>query len=136
MNRLKVLAMAAMLMWAAADGALAEPRDAVQAIRLKLPSPAEVVAALLNDHDLMTIEKGALIPRGCATRDLALITMIEDAGDDASVNGEALGKAFLVVLEARGVCLAGRPVNALALYDSAIALLSQSGSHAGVSAPP
>ena len=77
---------------------------------------------------------GAAIPRACASRDLAAVVMIEKFGEDGSVDGAELNSAFLVVLEARGVCLAGRSTNALAIYDSAIALLNEGRRQAQVGA--
>jgi hypothetical protein len=129
MNRLKVGAIAVLLSLVGVP-ALAQQYDATQAIRLITPSSEESIAALLDDDDPMEMKDGALIPHGCASRDLALVMMIEKLGQDGRMAGAVLNRAFLVVLEARGVCLAGRPVNALAIYDSAFALLNESRRHA------
>jgi hypothetical protein len=54
----------------------------------------------------------------CAGRDIKLVVAIEDAGEAQSVSAERLGQAFAALLEARGLCRAGRLDEALAAYDS------------------
>jgi hypothetical protein len=56
--------------------------------------------------------------RGCATRDLQVLMLIEERENTAAVSAEELRDAMLAMLQARIVCYEGRIVDAMALYDS------------------
>lgn len=60
--------------------------------------------------------------RECAMREIAVITLIEDLGEVGSLPADQLNGAALTHLRARSVCYAGRIEEALALYDSVLAL--------------
>ena len=54
----------------------------------------------------------------CAARDLALITMLEDRGPNAS--SELLHGTLLEMVRARGACKDGQSADALRIYDAAL----------------
>jgi hypothetical protein len=56
--------------------------------------------------------------RGCAARDLQLLTMIEEQESAGSVSADKLGEALIEMMHARIVCHHGRVLDALAIYDS------------------
>jgi hypothetical protein len=63
----------------------------------------------------------------CAERDVRIITLIEDHGA-AMLSGpiggnETLGRAGLMLFEARGACYRGRVDEAIALYDKIVTML-------------
>ena len=55
--------------------------------------------------------------RGCASRDLQILILIEDRENTDAISTEASSDAMLAMLEARIVCHEGRVMDALALYD-------------------
>jgi hypothetical protein len=55
--------------------------------------------------------------RGCAARDMQILTLIEDRENTNAVSQEELSDAMLLMLEARIVCHEGRVMDAMALYD-------------------
>ena len=57
------------------------------------------------------------IPLSCATRDLALVTLIEKHGERQDVSAERLATATLVLQVARKACSAARADVALEIYD-------------------
>jgi hypothetical protein len=59
---------------------------------------------------------GALL-RGCAARDLQILTMIEDRENSGAVSAESVREALLAMMHARIVCHEGHVADALALYD-------------------
>ena len=61
---------------------------------------------------------GSSFTRGCAARDLQIISMIEDRENTKAVSAEKLDDAMLTVLHARIVCHEGYVRDALAIYDS------------------
>jgi len=125
------------LMILVGGSASAQQRDPVQPVKLTVgQSASEMRTIMLKDTDPMRVEKGATISRGCPARDLTLITTIEELGVEGRVPGETLYAAFLAMLEARDVCAAGRARAALAIYDSALALLDQSRTPAQVAIKP
>jgi hypothetical protein len=58
--------------------------------------------------------------RGCAARDLQILTLIEERESTSTVTSEKLGDAMLTMLHARMVCHEGNVVGALALYESVV----------------
>lgn len=60
--------------------------------------------------------------RECAAKEITTITLIEDHGEAAVLPPERLHDAAETQLRARSVCYAGRVDEALALYDSILAL--------------
>jgi hypothetical protein len=54
----------------------------------------------------------------CGHRDLQLVTLMEDHGSANTVAPEKLFEAYLVVMDARIACSAGRHREGIALYDS------------------
>ena len=56
--------------------------------------------------------------RGCAARDLQLLTIIEEQELTGSVPAERISDALLEMMNARIVCHHGRVLDALAIYDA------------------
>jgi hypothetical protein len=55
--------------------------------------------------------------RGCAARDLQLLTVIEEQENAGSIPAEKISEALLEMMNARIVCHQGRVLDALAIYD-------------------
>jgi len=56
--------------------------------------------------------------RGCAARDLQLLTVIEEQENAGSIPAEKISEALLEMMNARIVCHQGRVLDALAIYDA------------------
>ena len=56
--------------------------------------------------------------RGCASRDLQLLTVIEEQENAGSIPAEKISEALLEMMNARIVCHQGRVLDALAIYDA------------------
>ena len=56
--------------------------------------------------------------RGCAARDLQLLSLIEEQENAASIPAEKISQALLEMMHARIVCHQGRVLDALAIYDA------------------
>jgi hypothetical protein len=56
--------------------------------------------------------------RGCAARDLQLLTVIEEQENAGSIPAEKISEALLEMTHARIVCYQGRVLDALAIYDA------------------
>jgi len=56
--------------------------------------------------------------RGCAARDLQLLTAIEEQENAGSISAEKISEALLAMMHARIVCHHGRVLDALAIYDA------------------
>ena len=56
--------------------------------------------------------------RGCAARDLQLLTVIEEQENAGSMSAEKISEALLEMMHARIVCHQGRVLDALAIYDA------------------
>jgi len=56
--------------------------------------------------------------RGCAARDLQLLTVIEEREIAGTVPGDKLSEALIEMMHARIVCHEGRVLDALAIYDA------------------
>ena len=56
--------------------------------------------------------------RGCAARDLQLLTVIEEQELTGSVPAQRISDALLEMMNARIVCHHGRVLDALAIYDA------------------
>ena len=54
--------------------------------------------------------------RGCAARDLELLTLIEEQENAGSIAAEKLSEALLEMMHARIVCHQGQVLDALAIY--------------------
>lgn len=59
----------------------------------------------------------ALLARDCASRDIAVIGLIEGHGEAGTLSADQLYGAALTQLRARSACNEGRVGEALALYD-------------------
>ena len=60
--------------------------------------------------------------RECSTKDITVITLIEDHGEAGDVSADRLASAWLTMLDARTACSEGRVGEALALYQSVFEL--------------
>jgi len=56
--------------------------------------------------------------RGCAARDLQLLTVIEEGELAGSMSTEKVSDALIEMMHARIVCHHGRVLDALAIYDA------------------
>jgi hypothetical protein len=56
--------------------------------------------------------------RGCAARDLQLLTVIEEQENSGSIPAEKISAALVEMMHARMVCYQGQVLNALAIYDA------------------
>ena len=56
--------------------------------------------------------------RGCASRDLQILFLIEEQECAGSVPAERLSDALIEMMHARIVCHEGRVLDALAIYDA------------------
>ena len=56
--------------------------------------------------------------RGCAARDLQLLTVIEEQESAGSIPAEQISEALLEMMHARIVCYQGQVLDALAIYDA------------------
>jgi hypothetical protein len=56
--------------------------------------------------------------RGCAARDLQLLTVIEERENAGSIPAEKISEALLEMMHARIVCYQGQVLHALAIYDA------------------
>jgi len=56
--------------------------------------------------------------RGCAARDLQLLTAIEEQELSGSISAEKISEALLEMMHARIVCYQGQVLDALAIYDA------------------
>ena len=61
---------------------------------------------------------GAIIPRICADREIAVITLIDDHAEIEDLPAEQISNAFLALLHARAACYAGQTSQAVAQYDA------------------
>jgi hypothetical protein len=68
---------------------------------------------------VMTVDAAAgSFTRGCAARDLQLLTVIEEQEHIGSMSVEKISEALLEMMHARIVCHQGRVLDALAIYDA------------------
>jgi hypothetical protein len=56
--------------------------------------------------------------RGCAARDLQLLTVIEEQENAGSIPAEKISEVLLEMMHARIVCHQGQVLDALAIYDA------------------
>jgi len=56
--------------------------------------------------------------RGCAARDLQLLTVLEQHENAGSIPADKISEALLEMMHARLVCHQGRVLDALAIYDA------------------
>jgi hypothetical protein len=56
--------------------------------------------------------------RGCAARDLQLLTLMEEHETAGSIPAEKISDALLEMMHARTVCHQGQVLDALAIYDA------------------
>ena len=56
--------------------------------------------------------------RGCAARDLQLLTVIEQQEKAGSIPAEKISDALIEMMHARIVCHQGQVLDALAIYDA------------------
>ena len=56
--------------------------------------------------------------RGCAARDIQLLTLIEEQENAGTIAVDKISDALLEMMNARIVCHQGRVLDALAIYDA------------------
>lgn len=104
-----------------------QPTVPAMAVRTSACLPRLLPALVLIASIGMTIsaeaqEQTRTLAKECATKDVAVVTLIEDHGAAGDVSADRLGKAALTMLDARMVCREGRVGEALALYESILDL--------------
>jgi hypothetical protein len=67
---------------------------------------------------LATTASAGSFTRGCAARDVQLLTMIEEREGANAISPQKSSDAVLAMMHARTICHEGRVLDALALYDS------------------
>ena len=80
-----------------------------------LMSSLALIAVLLGPPT-SSLAGGGSFTRGCAARDMQVVMMLEqqDSDNDIAAHNEALSTLF----DARMVCLSGRVLDALEIYDN------------------
>jgi hypothetical protein len=80
-----------------------------------LISSMALIAVLLGTAT-SSLAGGGSFTRGCAARDMQVVLMLEqqDSDNDIAAHDEALSTLF----DARMVCLSGRVLDALEIYDN------------------
>ena len=58
--------------------------------------------------------------RGCAARDLQLLTVLEQHENAGSIPADKISEALLEMMHARIVCHQGQVLDALAIYDAVV----------------
>ena len=86
-----------------------------------LPALA-LAASLVWPISAMAQGPAGQFARECALKETTVITLIEDHGAAEDLPADRLGAAGLTMLRARLTCYEGRVGDALALYDSILAL--------------
>jgi hypothetical protein len=75
--------------------------------------------SLAGAQDASTLNwRTGSFPIECATRDLQLITQLEQYGESQYTRGEVTAEAFWTLMGARQACYEARVSEGLALYDS------------------
>ena len=82
-----------------------------------------LVASLLGISATIAVAQSTTGSQLCATRDVEVVTLIEDHGSAADIASERLAKAGLDQMQARLACSAGKPEQAIAIYDQIIGSL-------------
>ena len=74
------------------------------------------ILAVLLGAVTSSLAGGGSFTRGCAARDMQVVMMLEqqDTNNDIAAHNEALSTLF----DARMVCLSGRVLDALEIYDN------------------
>ena len=67
---------------------------------------------------LTTTASAGSVVRGCATRDMQILMLIEERTSASAFSSQQLTDAIHAMTHARMVCHEGRVVDALALYDT------------------
>jgi len=66
---------------------------------------------------LTTTATAGSFTRGCAARDIQVLTLIEERESDGAIVAQKSTDAIIAMLHARMVCHEGHVLDALALYD-------------------
>jgi len=74
------------------------------------------LAALCLSTTIDTAIAGSFT-RGCASRDLQILRLVEERESTDALSAEILSGAMLTILNARMICYEGHVVDALAIYD-------------------
>ena len=64
--------------------------------------------------------------RGCAARDLQILTLIEERESTNAISAEKLSDAMFMMMDARMICHEGREADALTMYDNVARSLTPS----------
>ncbi len=84
--------------------------------RILRPTPWMLVTVVVT---VMTHAAAAgSFTRGCAARDLQLLTVIEEQELTGSIPAEKISEALVEMMHARIVCHQGQVLDALAIYDA------------------
>lgn len=86
-----------------------------------LPALA-LMAVLATTMSAMAQRQSWVFAYECSVKDVKVLTLIEEHGIAQDLPADRLAKAGLAMLDARTACYDGRVNDALALYDSVLAL--------------
>ena len=73
--------------------------------------------------------------RGCATRDMQVLMLIEDRESTRAVSADQLRDAMHLIMHARIVCHEGHVLDALAIYDGIVQSITPQPALSGRSRP-
>ena len=65
-----------------------------------------------------SVAGGGSFTRGCAARDMQVLMMLEQLGSGNSVAAQQMNEVMRELFDARMVCLGGRVLDALVIYDN------------------
>src|SRR5215467_9018978 len=85
-----------------------------------------IAAAALCLSAMIDCTTAGSFTRGCATRDLQILMLIEERENTNAVSAETLSDAMLAMMKARMVCRDGHEASALTMYDSIAGSLTPS----------
>jgi hypothetical protein len=80
--------------------------------------PTQWLLAMIVVSGMTHTAAAGSFTRGCAARDLQLLTVIEEQENAGSIHAEKISEALLEMMHARIVCYQGQVRDALAIYDA------------------
>ena len=80
--------------------------------------PARWMLAMIVVGGMTHAAAAGSFTRGCAARDLQLLTLLEEQEHAGSLPAEKISEALIEMMHARIVCHQGQVLDALAIYDA------------------
>ena len=87
-------------------------------IKYLLNRLVHIAAAALCVSAMIDRTTAGSFTRGCATRDLQILMLIEERENTNAISAERLSDAMLTMMNARMLCHDGHEADALVMYDS------------------